>query len=103
MSSHDAQPTELPGGATVASELRRRLTGALQPGRLEITDESALHAGHAGASPLGETHFRLLIQAPSFTGLGRLARQRLVYEAAGDLMTTRIHALAMRTLAPDEG
>lgn len=103
MSSHDAQPKELPGAATVASELRRRLAGALHPDRLEITDESALHAGHAGASPQGETHFRLLIQAPSFTGLGRVARQRLVYEAAGDLMATRIHALAMRTLAPDEG
>lgn len=88
---------------SVTVELRRRLVAALRPSRLEITDESALHAGHSGASPLGETHFRVVIEAPSFAGAGRLLRQRQVYEAAGDLMSTRIHALAMRTLAPGEG
>lgn len=92
---------DLPPGQ-VAMELGRRLRAALQPSRLEIVDESALHAGHAGASPAGETHFRIEIEADRFAGVTRVARQRLVYAAAGDLMTTRIHALAMRTLAPGE-
>lgn len=66
-----------------------------------ITDHSARHAGHPGAEQ-GGGHFELLVVSARFEGLGRLARQRLVYEALGALMRTEIHALIMRTLTPDE-
>jgi BolA protein len=86
----------------VALELERRLRAALAPQRLEILDESAGHAGHAGARPEGETHFRVLVVAEAFRGLGRLERQRRVIEAAGDLLRARIHALAISARTPEE-
>jgi BolA protein len=84
-------------------EIRARLA-ALEPERLEVEDESAHHAGHAGARPGGETHFRTLVVSRRFAGRSRVERQRMVYAALGDLMTGAgaIHALAMRTLTPDE-
>ena len=69
----------------VADEIRRRL-GALRPERLELSDESARHAGHAGARPGGNTHWQLLIVSPEFTGKTTLARHRMIYDAIGDLM-----------------
>jgi BolA family transcriptional regulator, general stress-responsive regulator len=82
--------------------IRQRLTAALAPSRLDLTDESAHHAGHAGARPEGESHFRLLIVAATFAGKSRLERQRMVFAALGDLMQTDIHALSMTALTPDE-
>jgi BolA protein len=86
----------------VADRIKTRLTEALQPEHMELVDESALHAGHAGARPQGESHFRLLIAANSFNGRGRLERQRMVYHALGDLMATDIHALSIKALTPEE-
>ena len=86
----------------VEEELAHRLRAALQPKVLQVVDESALHAGHAGARPHGQTHFRLMIVSERFAGLGRVARQRLVYEAAGSLMGDPIHALAMQALTTEE-
>jgi BolA family transcriptional regulator, general stress-responsive regulator len=86
----------------VANELRRRLEAELGPGRVEIEDQSARHAGHAGARPGGETHFSVLVVSPAFAGRGRVERQRLVYAAAADLLRTDIHALSVRALAPGE-
>ena len=74
--------------------------GALAPQSLAIADESHRHAGHAGAG--GGGHFRVDIVAAAFSGKNTLARHRLVYDAAGDLMHHRIHALAIRALAPEE-
>jgi BolA protein len=71
----------------------------LEPLALHIEDESHRHAGHAGASEGG--HFRVEIQAPIFSGKNTLARHRLVYDAAGDLMQGRIHALAIHARAPE--
>jgi BolA protein len=85
-----------------ADAIRQRLTAALAPSRLDLTDESALHAGHAGARPEGESHFRILIVAATFAGKSRLERQRMVFAALGDLMQTDIHALSMTALTPDE-
>jgi BolA family transcriptional regulator, general stress-responsive regulator len=85
----------------VANEIRRRL-GPLRPTRLELIDESARHAGHAGARPQGGSHFRLLIVADAFSGRGRVERQRMVYAALGDLMRTDVHALSITALAPAE-
>jgi BolA protein len=86
----------------VAAAIRQRLTAALAPSELELLDESALHAGHAGARPQGESHFRLSIVSAAFAGKSRLDRQRLVFAALGDLMQTDIHALAITALTPDE-
>jgi BolA protein len=85
----------------VAAEIRRRLA-RLQPIRVELIDESARHAGHAGARPQGESHFRLLIVADAFSGRSRIERQRMVYGALGDLMQTDVHALSIRALTPVE-
>ena len=87
---------------TVAAAIRQRLTAALAPARLDLVDESARHAGHAGARPQGESHFRLTIVAAAFAGLSRIERQRLVFAALGDLMQTDIHALAITALTPAE-
>jgi BolA family transcriptional regulator, general stress-responsive regulator len=73
---------------------------ALKPLRVELIDDSALHAGHAGAKDGG--HYRLLIVAAEFSGKSTVLRHRLVYEAMGDLMRSRIHALSIRALTPEE-
>ena len=86
----------------VATAIRARLTEALAPERLEIEDESARHAGHAGARPEGESHFRLVVVAAAFEGKGRVERPRLVFSALDDLMRTDIHALSIRALTPAE-
>lgn len=81
-------------------ELLAARLASLQPLALEIEDESHRHAGHAGAKDGG--HFRVAIVAAVFSGKGTLARHRLVYDAAGDLMRGRIHALSIHARAPDE-
>ena len=91
-----------PSTAPVATEMTRRLTEALMPTRLELEDQSAHHIGHAGHDSRGESHFALVLESPLFTGKSRIARQRLVYSALGDLLSDRVHALTIRALAPGE-
>lgn len=86
---------------SLAEEIRGRLE-PLQPLQLRIHDDSAAHAGHAGARESGGGHFELLIVSEHFVGLGRVARHRLVYDRLADLMPHRIHALAVVARAPDE-
>lgn len=86
----------------VATTIRQKLTDRLAPLRIEITDESHRHAGHAAAQPEGETHFAITVVAAAFAGLPRVARQRLVYGILAEELTTRIHALSLKTLTPDE-
>lgn len=86
---------------TVAEEIVRRLQ-ALSPTRLALEDESARHAGHAGAAPGGNTHWRLHIESPAFAGKSTVARHRMVYQALGELMQHPIHALAISARAPGE-
>ena len=85
----------------VAEEMRRRL-GALAPLRMELVDESAKHAGHAGAAPGGNTHWNLTIVSAAFTGKPTVARHRMIYAALGELMQNPIHALSIRAHAPGE-
>ena len=87
--------------AGVEERIRTRLA-ALQPASLELLDESAAHAGHAGARPEGHTHWRLHIVSPVFEGKSAVARHRLVYAALGELMQHPIHALALQAETPDE-
>lgn len=90
----------LPREQRVAA-IRAAIERALAPVSLEIEDESHRHAGHAGARD-GRGHFRVDVVSQAFAGLGPLARHRAVYDAVGDLMTTDIHALAIRARTPDE-
>ena len=84
----------------VAREMIERLTAALAPTRLDLEDQSARHIGHAGHDGRGESHFALVIESAAFAGLGRVARQRMIYAALGELMADRVHALTIRALAP---
>jgi BolA protein len=86
---------------TRAELILDRLRTTLDATHLELQDESHRHAGHAGARG-GAGHFVVTVVSPRFTGLGRLARHRAVYEALGDLMGSEIHALSAETLTPDE-
>lgn len=86
---------------SVAEEIRRRLA-SLEPVQLDLIDESAQHAGHTGARPGGNTHWRLAIVSPVFAGKSTVARHRMIYEALGGLMQDPIHALAISARAPDE-
>lgn len=87
---------------SVREEIERRLREALAPEKLAIVDESARHAGHAGARPEGETHFRVTVVSAAFAGLPRLERQRRVHRLLADLLRERIHALALVCRAPGE-
>ena len=86
--------------ADTVARLRERLS-TLQPQSLEIEDESHLHAGHAGARR-GGGHYRLHIVAAAFAGKNTVARHRLIYDAAGDLMRGAVHALSIRAFTPEE-
>jgi BolA protein len=81
--------------------IRALLTAALAPTVLELTDESALHASHAGAAS-GGGHYRLRIVSPRFEGQRLVMRHRLVYDSVHDMMHNEIHALAITALAPSE-
>jgi len=83
-----------------AARIERELRRALDAVHVEVEDESRLHAGHAGAAPGGETHYRVRVVSPRFEGLGRVAAQRLVYDALRGELETGLHALALQTLTP---
>jgi BolA protein len=81
--------------------IRSRLTQSLQPTSLEIIDESARHAGHAGAAT-GGGHFIVHIVSAAFQGKNLIQRHRMVYDAVGNMMHTDIHALSIQAKAPQE-
>lgn len=85
---------------TITEQIRERLA-ALAPEQIELIDDSAKHAGHAGARD-GGGHFRLHIVASAFSGLRIMQRHRLVYDALGPLMKREIHALSIEAFAPGE-
>ena len=82
----------------VIDQMRERLV-SLSPTAMEIIDDSAKHAGHAGARD-GGGHFRLQITSPAFVGCSTMQRHRLVYDALGPLMKREIHALSIDARAP---
>lgn len=87
---------------SIESSIRAKLSGALSPVLLEIIDDSAKHAGHAGARPGGQTHFGVKIVSSSFEGLSRVERQRKVYGLLKSEFTVGLHALALTTMTPAE-
>jgi BolA protein len=82
---------------TIETRIRERLA----PLHLEVIDDGAQHAGHAGAAS-GGGHFSVFVVSASFEGKNRVARHRLVYDLLQDMMQGAIHALALRTVAPSE-
>jgi BolA protein len=89
-----------PKPMTVADRIRQKLTDAFQPDALEVVDESHLHKGHAGHRPGGESHFRIRITARAFTGVGRLAAHRMIYDTLSQEIADGVHALAIEARAP---
>lgn len=83
-------------------KIRQRIDEALSPVNLEIIDESAAHAGHAGALESGGGHYEAIIVADAFEGKTPLQRHQLVYHALGELMKTDIHALSIKAYTPKE-
>ena len=87
---------------SVAERIREKLEAAFAPQALEIVDDSAKHKGHAGHQPGGETHFNVTIVSAAFNGRSRVERHRLVTAALREEIGNPIHALALKTLTPDE-
>ena len=85
----------------VEAAMRARLA-SLAPLSLDLHDESAQHAGHAGSRPSGGSHWHLAIVSEAFRGKPPVARHRMVYEALGDLMKQDIHALRIEASAPEQ-
>ncbi len=86
----------------VTDRLRTKLETGFAPERLDIVDESSRHAGHAGSSDGGESHFNITIVSGVFAGLGRVERQRRVYAALAEELAGPVHALSLKALAPGE-
>ena len=85
---------------SVIDEIRNRLS-VLAPERIELIDDSHLHAGHAGARS-GGGHYQLDIVSAAFVGKNTVARHRLIYDAFGDMMRQEIHALSIQARTPEE-
>jgi BolA protein len=85
---------------SVARTIEQKLTAAFAPVSLKIVDESHLHAGHVGARPEGETHFRVEIVSAAFDGVSRVARQRMVYELLAEELEGPVHALSLSASPP---
>ncbi len=87
---------------SASDRISQKLKLAFNSNKIEVIDESHLHAGHAGARPEGESHFAVTIISEKFTGLSRVARHKLVYDALRDELNSGVHALRMKTLTPEE-
>jgi BolA protein len=87
---------------TVEQGIREALMIALEPTRLDVVNESHMHAGHASSPGTGESHFRVLVVSPLFKGMSRVERHRMVNAALADLLRHKVHAMAIKALAPDE-
>jgi BolA protein len=87
---------------SVAETIKAKLTEALAPTELQVIDESYKHAGHRGARPEGETHFHVAVTSDKFSGMMRVARQRLVYGILAEELAGPVHALSLETVAPGD-
>ncbi len=87
---------------TMSTRIRRKLTEALTPSRLEINDDSAQHHGHGGHRANGESHFHLTVVSAAFEGVSRVARHRMIYDLLANELEDHVHALGLRALTPAE-
>ena len=87
---------------SVETTIREKLTEAFAPTRLEVINESHLHAGHRGSPGTGESHFRVLIVSPTFAGASRVARHRAINKLLEAELKGKVHALALNVYAPGE-
>jgi BolA family transcriptional regulator, general stress-responsive regulator len=87
---------------SVTSRLQEKLMIGLRPTRLDVINESELHAGHRSAPGTGESHFRILVVSEVFSGKSRIERHRLVNDLLKDELAGGVHALALSTIAPGE-
>ena len=87
---------------SVGREILNKLTQAFPDAELSLEDQSHLHAGHAGARPEGETHFKLQAVASAFAGKSRIERHRMINSVLRDELSGRVHALAIVARAPGE-
>ena len=85
-----------------AEQIRRALTSAFAPDILEVVDDSARHAGHAGSTAAGETHFKVSVVAEHFAGLSRVERSRQVHQVLASEFAGGLHALSLMLRSPDE-
>jgi BolA protein len=86
----------------VAQAIRSKLVGAFDPTLVEVVDQSALHAGHAGAREGGESHFAVTLESAAFQGASALERQRRVYRVLAEELGGPVHALSLSLRAPGE-
>lgn len=89
-------------GRSVTQILREKLMVELRPTRLDVINESELHAGHKSSPGTGESHFRILVVSGAFAGKSRVERHRIVNDLLKDEIRGDVHALALATLAPGE-
>ncbi len=102
MDKPDGNPQTALMTSPLQSEIESLLIRAFAPTRLEVTNDSAKHRGHAGDDGSGESHFTVAIESAAFDGKSRLERQRMVNAALGDIPGGRVHALAIRAFAPGD-
>lgn len=86
----------------IKTRIEEKLHAAFSPSFLEVQDESHQHRGHEGHNPLGESHFNVTIISRLFCGRSRLERHKLVYGCLKEELKTRVHALRLKTLCPEE-
>jgi BolA protein len=97
---HDGNSFAHASAAAKIAHLEARLNAALAPVSLHIDDDSAAHAGHAGAAD--GSHYTVTIVAAAFAGKPRVARHRLVYDALAEELRRGVHALAIKAYTPEE-
>lgn len=86
----------------VQLEMETLLAAAFPGAVVTVSNDSASHHGHSGDDGSGESHFTVKLESAAFAGVGRLQRQRMVNAALGDLPGQRVHALAIKAVAPGE-
>ena len=97
-----AQGSKMGGMDTRKDRIESSLAQAYPDARVHVEDDSAKHAGHAGAAPGGQTHYSVSVVASAFTGQGRLARSRAVHALLADEFAAGLHALALTLRTPDD-
>jgi BolA family transcriptional regulator, general stress-responsive regulator len=88
--------------ANFTERIRSKLEAGLAPQRLEVVDQSHLHAGHVGSRPGGQTHFNIKVASARFVGKGRLERHRMVYALLAEEIADGVHALVIETQTPGQ-